>query len=219
MPQKKSSGLKPAKNLKSLSENLDTPKDAPKTQDSTPLFWDNLTEEKYLELINREPSDEMVKIALNKEGNPMYKYIPKSVLQRELRSIYKSYTKFELLREFFRSDGMWGSGLLHYKHPVSGEWLFVSGTAFLPNIFEPKLNYPKLESAILVNACKKIGPWFGQLLNSEEEDAIVEEGLPVIQIQKKKMDPIIKRKYENAIKQKDQKTIDEILLNYNIPPY
>jgi hypothetical protein len=34
-----------------------------------------------------------------------------------------------------------------------------------------RLNYPALESQCFKNACKKLGVWFGQTLNSESEDA------------------------------------------------
>jgi len=134
-----------------------------------------MTHQEYITLISREPTVEMVKEVKNKKGELEYRYIPKSILQRELLTIYDGHTKFEMLRETVGKSGMYAVGLFHYKHPVSGEWLFVSGTASLPHDKHLRLGFPNLESHCFLNAVKKIGPWFGQTLNTSQEDAMPDE--------------------------------------------
>jgi len=131
--------------------------------------------EEYIDLISREPTAEMVKEVRNKKGELEYRYIPKSILQRELLTIYNGHTKFEMLRETVGKTGMYGTGLFHYKHPVSGEWLFVSGTASLPHDKKMRLGFPNLESHCFLNAVKKIGIFFGQCLNTSQEDEMPDD--------------------------------------------
>lgn len=73
-----------------------------------------MTNEEYLERISKEPTTEMVK-----QGNG-YRYIPKSILQKELLLLYNGHTKWEMMRETVSRNGLWGTGLLWYKHPVTG---------------------------------------------------------------------------------------------------
>ena len=122
----------------------------------------------YLESISREPLPEMIK-----QGKG-YKYIPKSILQRELRIIYNCNTKWEMLRDTISKNGLWGTGLLSVKHSETGEWLYYSGVASIPHLKVMTLNYPNLEAHCMINACKKIGVWFGQTLNIDTEDLPIE---------------------------------------------
>lgn len=128
-----------------------------------------MTDQEYISLISREPTLDMVK-----QGRG-YKYIKKSILQKELLTIYSGHTKWEMLRDTVSKNGLWGTGLLSYKHPVSGEWLYVSGTASIPHLKVMQLNYPNLEAHAYINACKKIGVWFGQTLNIDIDDLPFEE--------------------------------------------
>ncbi len=129
----------------------------------------------YIQQISKEPTKDMVREFKNKAGEVEYLYIPKSIIQKELLSIYEGHTKWEMLRETVGKVGMYGTGILHYKHPVSGEWLFVTGTASLPHEKKMRLQFPNLESHCFLNAVKKIGVWFGQTLNLNDEDAMPDD--------------------------------------------
>lgn len=131
----------------------------------------------YIERISKEPTKDMVREIKNKDGEIEYFYIPKSIIQKELLEIYEGHTKWEMLRETVGNKGMFGTGILHYKHPVSGEWLFVTGTASLPHEKKLKLLFPSLESHCFLNAVKKIGVWFGQALNLNIEDKMPDDSM------------------------------------------
>lgn len=121
-----------------------------------------MTDQEYIDWVNQDPRSV-------EQGNG-YKYIKKSILQKELLELYKGHIKWEMLRETVSRNGLWGVGILHFKHPVSSEWLYLSGTASIPLIKSMRLSYPSLEAQVFKNAVKKIGPRFGQLLNIEQED-------------------------------------------------
>ena len=150
-----------------------------------------MTSEEYIKLISREPSLDMISEAKNKDGKVEYRYIKKSILQRELLNIFEGHTKWDMERDNVAKGGLWGKGVLHYKNPVSGEWLFVSGTASLPHDKKMRLNYPNLESHCMINACKKIGVWFGQNLNIDEEDAILDDEVPETNIEHERWEKLI----------------------------
>ena len=128
----------------------------------------NTTE--YLGKISREPLPEMIKEVKDKAGELEYKFIPKSVLQSELLKIYEGNDQWEMIRDTVNKDGMWGTGVLKVKHPVTGDWISKTGTASLRHEKNMKLNYPNLEAQCFKNACKKIGVWFGQTLNLDIDD-------------------------------------------------
>ena len=134
-----------------------------------------MTSQEYIDYVSKEPLPEMIKEVRNKKGELEYRYIPKSILQRELLKLYDGNTKWEMLRETIGAKGMFGTGNFHYKHPVSGEWLFVSGTASLPQDKKMWLGFPALESHCFLNAVKKIGVFFGQTINISQEDAMPDE--------------------------------------------
>ena len=129
----------------------------------------------YINLVSRNPLPEMITEVKNKAGELQYCFIKKSVIQRELREIFVGHTRWEMLRETVLPKGMYGVGRLEYKHPVSGDWLSVTGTASLPNDKKMRLGFPSLESHCMLNAVKKIGPWFGQNLNMDIEDKMPDE--------------------------------------------
>lgn len=130
--------------------------------------------EEYLKILRSEPPPESVKEIVGKDGKLEYRYIPKTKIQDLLLEIYGGSTKFEMLRETVGIKGMYGVCCLHYKHPVTGEWLFVTGTASLPHDSSLRLDFPNLESHCLLNAVKKIGVCFGQTLNQKEENLMPE---------------------------------------------
>lgn len=135
-----------------------------------------MTQAEYIHAISREPLETMIR---EKEG---YKYIPISVIQPELLLVYQGLTKWEMTKDVVTPNGLWGIGVLHYKLPFGDrEWVFQSGTASIPISKKMRLSYPSLEAHCMMNAAKKIGPWFGQNLNRGEEDE--EDGeIPVVQV-------------------------------------
>lgn len=147
-----------------------------------------MTNEQYLNLIGQTPRPEMICEHRNENGDLEYRYIRKSVLQIELIKLYNGNVRWEMLREVVTTNGMYGAGKLEVKHPVSGEWLHYTGVASLPHDKSMRLNYPRLEAHAMINACKKIGPWFGQTLNVEDDEVeflhetinVVEEKLEIL---------------------------------------
>lgn len=165
-----------------------------------------MTNDEYIALISREPLPEMIM-----QGNG-YKYIKKSILKREILLIYGGNTRFEVIDKVVSKNGLYGTGLLHYKHPVSGEWMYESGMAAIPHDKGMKLNYPALKAAVFKNAVREIGVWFGLTLNLDIDDAEPEGEVSM----KAEPDIIILKKYGNAVKTGDDKTKKEIEENYNI---
>lgn len=147
----------------------------------------------YLNIISQEPTSDMISENRDKNGDLQYRYIRKSVLQKELNRIYEGHVRWEMLRDSITKNGIWGTGRLEVKHPVSGEWLYFTGVASLPHERRMRLNYPKLEAHCMINACKKIGVWFGQTLNIDEEDEMLdsEEETPVMNIADERLEILI----------------------------
>lgn len=160
-----------------------------------------MTIQEYISLISREP--------LTIEQGKGYRYIKKSILQKELLFIYEGHTRWEMLRDTISKNGLWGTGILEIKHPVSGEWLHYTGTASLPHERKMRLNYPNLEAHCFINACKKIGVWFGQTLNIDEEDAMPEDNeAPEINREDERLEILIDQcpNIETLAKYKDKLT-------------
>lgn len=134
----------------------------------------------YINVVTREPLEAMIR--KNKDG---FLYIPLSIIQAELLLIFKGMTKWEMLSVSGNKEGLWGYGKLWYKVPTQDDWLFQTGTAAVPLSKKMRLGYPSLESHCILNAAKKIGPWFGQNLNRDKDDEFIEDdGVPVIQVEK-----------------------------------
>lgn len=168
--------------------------------------------EEYIVLISREPTAEMIVEVRNKAGQLEYKYIPKSIIQKELLNIYNGHTKWEMLRETIGSKGMFGTGLFEYQHPVSKEWLCVSGTASIPHEKKLRLDFPNLESHCFLNAVKKIGVWFGQTINLVEEDKMPETEIEAPALSPEQEQEEIYQGIKNA------ETIDQ-LKNWRYPAF
>ena len=147
--------------------------------------------QEYIALISREPTPDMISEKRDKDGNLLYKYIKKSILQRELLNLYQGCSKWEMLRESVIKGGMWGTGILHVKLPFNGEWVYYTGTASLPHEKKLRLGFPSLEAHCMINACKKIGPYFGQNLNIDEEDAILDDEVPETNIEHERWEKLI----------------------------
>jgi hypothetical protein len=132
------------------------------------------TIEQYNEIINAAPPED--KIKQNPDGSL---YLPISYIQPLLYEIYQGYTKMELIRETIHGKGITGVGRLHYKHPISNEWLYQDGSAGLPHGYGLRLDLPSLGTHIMLNAVKKIGNCFGQSLNRDREDLPVEQEVEI----------------------------------------
>lgn len=150
-----------------------------------------MTNKEYIDLISREPTPDMISEAKNKAGEVEYRYIKKSILQRELLKIYNGCIKWEMLRESIVKNGMWGTGILHIKLPFNGEWVYFTGTASLPHEKKLRLGFPSLEAHCMINACKKIGIWFGQTLNIDEEDVIIDDEISDINLEHERWEALI----------------------------
>ena len=151
-------------------------------------------EQDYLNWLNEPPRV----IKQNDDGS---EYVPISCVQEDLLEGYKGNTKMELLRESYHSEGLSGIGRLHYKHPISGEWLFQDGSASIPFNQGMRLDFPSLSGHIMLSCAKKIGPRFGQKLNRDlEDDQVLNEPLTAKKNVKQKR-PAIKIKADKAIRE------------------
>jgi hypothetical protein len=149
--------------------------------------------EEYLEKINADPLPSMVSEHRNSKGELEYRYIRKSILQRELTNLYRGNVRWEMVRESVTQNGLYGTGRLEVKHPVSNEWIYFTGVASLPHEKSMRLNYPRLEAHCMINACKKIGVWFGQTLNIDEEDEAEVHAEEIINAAEEKLEILIEQ--------------------------
>jgi hypothetical protein len=150
-------------------------------------------EKKYINWINEDPRI----VKLNDDNS---EYVPISCVQEDLLIGYNGYTKMELLREAYHSEGLSGVGRLHYKHPITGEWLFQDGSASIPFNKGMRLDFPSLAGHIMLSCAKKIGRRFGQMLNRDKDDSPVdfEAKSPV---KGKQKPPAVKMKPDSRIQQ------------------
>lgn len=137
-----------------------------------------MTSSEYLKVINAEP--EGVKTSEDKS----YRFIPISILEAKLDEVYGGEWSFTMDRELFGKGFATGVGTLSFIHPVSGNSVTKTGTAAVALSKDINMDFPKLESQIIINAAKKIGPVFGRNLNRDKDDAEVK----VIQVEKENME-------------------------------
>lgn len=123
-------------------------------------------EKEYLSWLNEDPRE----TKQNPDGSW---YVPISIIQEDLLSGYRGYTKFELFYITSTEGFLYGTGRLNYRHPVSLEWLSQDGMASISYTGNHRLEYPALGAHILLNAAKKIGIRFGQQLNRDIETGLV----------------------------------------------
>ncbi len=138
-----------------------------------------MTTSEYLARINQDPTPEMIKEAIGKDKKTvLYRYIPKHILERELRCLYGGKHSWDMERDNFSPRGAWGKGVLTIIHPVDGTVVKYSGTASVAMDKRMQLTYPALEAKCMINACRKIGPFFGQNLNIAEDNVEIDPEVP-----------------------------------------
>lgn len=133
-----------------------------------------MSNEEFLCIINSDPDG----VRASEDGS--YRFQPISVTERKLDEIFGAEWSWDFQRESFGRGYVTGKGVLSFRHPVSGQWITRSGTAAISLTKSIEMDYPKLESAAILNAAKKIGPVFGRNLNRDRDDA---EPLPVVQVE------------------------------------
>lgn len=137
-----------------------------------------MTNEEFYKIITADPVD--VKMA--EDGS--YRFVPISAIENSLDEIFSAHWSWDFQREFWGRGYATGKGVLSVRHPVSGDWISRSGTAAVALSGNIAMDYPKLESATILSAAKKIGKAFGRDLNRDRDDA----ELPVIPVEKDDID-------------------------------
>lgn len=132
-----------------------------------------------LAYLNQPPLEEWIKT--NPYANNS-RYLPIERVEFLLRSIFKEH-KIEIRSQGHSFNGVWVTVRVHYKNPITGEWLFHDGTgakemqvkkgtspADLSNINTGSLEkaYPLAESLAIKDACHKFGKLFGSDLNRKD---------------------------------------------------
>lgn len=123
--------------------------------------------EEYLAFINGEAEE------VKKADDGDYDFQPASHLKSLMDKIFGGEWSWDMDRETVGRGEAIGKGHLTYRHPVTGVFVHRSGTAALVLGKGLRMDYPKLETACMVNAMKKIGRAFGRDLNKDREDAPV----------------------------------------------
>jgi hypothetical protein len=181
---------------------------------------DTAAHKRHLSWLNSPPRE----IQKNDDDS---EYVPIQIVQEDLQEGFKGQTKFELLREVVTKDWIYGVGRLHYRDPVTKEWLSQDGSAAVPQRGNLRLDFPALGAHILLNAAKKIGKRFGQELNRENETGLIVDD-PFIGLQigdsggpssfKHAPDDAIIASYKEAVQRGDFAKVQTIKAIYNIPP-
>lgn len=159
-----------------MSSNL------PKIQD---LYNDRglaKAQDTFVTLMNQPPKAEWVKVHPFIKG---YKYLPIERVEFLLKTIFKQY-RIEVTGQGTAFNGVWVTVRVHYKDPISGEWLFHDGIGAqqlqtkagtsatdLANINNGALSmaFPMAKTEALKNACKSFGKLFGSDLNKSDDIA------------------------------------------------
>lgn len=137
-----------------------------------------MTNAEYLKIINDEPT------GVKESEDKSYRFIPISIVEGKMDEIYGGDWSFTMDRELFGKGFATGVGTLSYVHPVSGNIVGKTGTAAVALTKDINMDFPRLESACILNAAKKIGVTFGRNLNRDKDDAEVK----VIQVEKENME-------------------------------
>ena len=169
-----------------MSSNL------PKIQD---LYNDRglaKAQDTFVTLMNQPPKPEWIKehpyikteVTVNgyKQKVP-YKYLPIERIEYLLKTIFKAY-KIEIIDKGTAFNGVTVSVRVHYKDPISGEWLFHDGigasqmqtakgtsAADLANINNGAISmaFPMAKTLAIKDACDHFGKLFGSDLNRKDE--------------------------------------------------
>jgi len=146
--------------------------------------------------LNQEPfmlknmNEQLKSKGLNTSKNTDYDYIPIEIVEEGLRQMFFRQIKFEIKRSYRELNSMICETRIHYKCPISSDWLFVDGigakalqqdSGFKVNDFNISMKSNALELGVgiaysrsIKNAAKKLGKAFGANLNRDEEiDSLV----------------------------------------------
>ena len=171
-----------------MSSNL------PKIQD---LYNDRglaKVQDTFVTLMNQPPKPEWIKehpyikteVIVNgyKQKVP-YKYLPIERVEFLLKTIFKQY-RIEVTGQGTAFNGVWVTVRVHYKDPISGEWLFHDGIGAqqlqtkagtsatdLANINNGALSmaFPLAKTLAIKDACDHFGKLFGSDLNRKDDIA------------------------------------------------
>jgi hypothetical protein len=108
-------------------------------------------------------------------------YLPISVVQNMLDSIFECHWSFNVTRESFGRKWARGSGIMEAVHPITGQVIKRGGDAAIILTGNLRTDSPRLEAMILLSCAKKFGKCFGRDLNRTKDDA----PLPVVKIEKR----------------------------------
>lgn len=111
-----------------------------------------------------------------------YQYLPIDKVEHLLRKIFKEY-RIEITGQGTAFNGVWVTVRVHFKSPVSGEWLYFDGIgaaqlqtkqgsspADLANINNGALSmaFPIAKTVAIKDACDHFGSLFGANLNRKD---------------------------------------------------
>ena len=169
-----------------MSSNL------PKIQD---LYNDRglaKAQDTFVTLMNQPPKAEWIKehpyikteaIVNGYKQKVPYKYLPIERVEFLLKTIFKQY-RIEVTGQGTAFNGVWVTVRVHYKDPISGEWLFHDGIGAqqlqtkagtsatdLANINNGALSmaFPLAKTLAIKDACDHFGKLFGSDLNRKDE--------------------------------------------------
>lgn len=132
--------------------------------------------------LNQEPPKEWVKEHPYIKG---YKYLPIERVEYLLDSLFKGYYKIEVLKTGMLLNAVEVTVRVHYKHPITGEWMFHDGLGCaevqteknsgslkldMSNINRGALvmAVPNAKSVAVKDACDHLGKLFGRNLNRKD---------------------------------------------------
>lgn len=136
-------------------------------------------EQVFSALLNEEPNSEWIRT------HPFicnYKYLPINRIEFLLKAIFLAY-KIEITGQGTAFNGVWVSVRVHYRHPISGEWLYHDGIgaaqlqtakgtspAELQNINNGAISmaFPIAKTVAIKDACDHFGRLFGSDLNRKD---------------------------------------------------
>lgn len=114
-----------------------------------------------------------------------YKYLPIERVEYLLDSLFKGYYRIEVLKTGMLLNAVEVTVRVHYKHPITGEWMFHDGVSAaeiqtkkdsgalqmdMSNINRGAMEMalPKAKSGAVRDACDHLGKLFGRNLNRKD---------------------------------------------------
>lgn len=139
-------------------------------------------EDEFMVRVNQDPPQEWVKTHPFIKG---YKYLPIERVEYSLKSLFKINYKIEVLKTGMLLNCVEVTVRIHYKHPVSGEWLFHDGVGAseiqtekgtghlqmdMSNINRGAvvMALPNAKSVAIKDAADHLGKLFGSDLNRKD---------------------------------------------------